>query len=85
MFLLGLNALILGVCMSEDIFPSSYESWKQCITEKGGLSLDKKYVDDRIKNLSNTNSREHKEFVKLYGIQWTETVLGYFKQAQREL
>lgn len=70
--------------MSEDIFPSHFDAWKRCVTEKGGIPLSKDYVAARITALSDEKSRERKEFVAKYGTEWTDTVLGFFKQAQQE-
>ena len=71
--------------MSNDVFPRHYEGWKVCITEKCKIALTQSYVEKRISTLSNKNSPERKSFEEKYGAHWTETVLGYFKQALGEV
>ena len=67
--------------MEDEIFPRYYDAWKICITKKCKIELTKKYVNDRIADLSDMSSPGRKAFEKKYGSHWTETILGYFKQA----
>ena len=71
--------------MSNEVFPSTYEGWKHCITELCGIPLTKEYVEERISVFSNENSEEYKRFLKRYGNDWTQKVSGYFQQALKSL
>ena len=71
--------------MENEIFPKHYESWKKCITQKCKTPLTKEFVKERIKVLSQKDSKGRKDFVEKYGDHWTDRVLGYFKQALEEV
>ena len=70
--------------MDDEIFPRHYEAWKNCITKKCKITLDREYLIERIKLLSDNNSSERNKFVEKYGNHWANTVLEYFKQALHE-
>ena len=66
--------------MSEFVFPKSYEEWRHCITVKGGITLTPDYVTERIASLKNENDPGTRRFVKLYGQEYCNRVLGWFMQ-----
>ncbi len=65
--------------------PTDYESWKYCITIKCKIPLTPDYVNERIRILTDTKHAETKEFVKLYGVDYHERIVNWFKRAQTEL
>lgn len=71
--------------MNDEIFPRYYEAWKHCITVKCKIPLTKEFVTERLEKLSSNDSDERVKFIEKYGEHWTNTVVGYFKQALNEV
>ena len=71
--------------MEDEIYPKHYESWKRCITQKCKTPLTREFVKERIKVLSQEDSKDRKAFIEKYGLHWTDRVLGYFQQALEEM
>jgi len=69
--------------MEASIIPQTYEQWKHCITIDCGLELTTDYIAERISSLQNNNDHYTQQFVKLYGQQYLNQVLNWFKQAQK--
>lgn len=65
--------------------PSTYPEWRYCITDECNIELTKPFISERIAVLSNVDCAETRRFEKLYGIEHRKKVLGWFRQAQREL
>ena len=65
--------------------PTDYESWKYCITVKCKIALTATYVDERVRILSDAKHSETKDFVRLYGVDYHERVVSWFKRAQTEI
>ena len=69
--------------MKTSIIPNNFEEWRHCITVECGLDLTPGFVENRIASLQNTNEHYTQQFLKLYGEQHYQNVLGWFQQAQR--
>lgn len=67
------------------IVPHSFEEWKYCIEIKCGIALTDAYVESRISALQDFNSKEVKDFVRLYGAAHLEKILSFFRRSQSEL
>lgn len=68
-----------------EIFPSTYLSWRYCITEKCKIQLTPEFIGKRISVLANANCEETRRFRSFYGDTYWQTVLGWFRQAQSEV
>ena len=47
-----------------------------------GIALTPDYLAERITTLSDTGAQETKRFIKLYGADYHQHVLGWFRRAQ---
>ena len=54
--------------MSDIVFPTTYEEWRHCIEELGGISLNRSYIDKRLAELEDGQHTKTREFEKLYGL-----------------
>ena len=68
--------------MNDSIIPATYDQWRHCIIVDCGLELTDKYIKERIAALENNQGYHTQQFVKLYGEQHLQSVIGWFKQAQ---
>lgn len=66
---------------ADEIFPSDYASWRYCIEAKCGIPLTQDFIQARIAVLSDVGQEETRRFSKLYGNDYREQVLGWFRQA----
>ena len=64
-----------------EVFPGDFASWYHCISVKCGIALKPDYLAERITTLSDTGAEETKRFVKLYGADYHQHVLGWFRRA----
>ncbi|BCL70249.1 conserved hypothetical protein [Vibrio nigripulchritudo MADA3029] len=71
--------------MSKSAIPSTYHEWRHCITVDCGIPLTTEYVEQRIEALQSDRDEHTKQFVKLYGDQYRQQVVNWFKEAQAEL
>ena len=70
--------------MKNSIVPETYEEWRHCITVECGLELTPDFISKRITSLQNDKDHYTQQFVKLYGQQHLQQVLGWFRQAQQK-
>lgn len=71
--------------MKSAVTPYNYKTWHHCITVDCGLKLTPDYIDERIASLQDKNDFRTKQFIRLYGNQYKENVIAWFKQAQATL
>ena len=69
--------------MKNSIVPQTYEDWKHCIVVDCGLELTPEYISARISALQDSSDYYTQQFVKQYGEEYLQAVLGWFKQAQK--
>ncbi len=62
----------------------NYNEWKNCIINDCKIQLTKEYCIERIKVYTNNQNVETLKFIDLYGIQHTENIINWFKQALNE-
>ena len=68
--------------MAKSTIPQSYEEWRQCIVVECGLELTPGFIDQRIASLQNNSEYYTQQFIRLYGRQHHQRVLGWFMQAR---
>ncbi|MFQ3243955.1 MAG: hypothetical protein ACI9SP_000580 [Arenicella sp.] len=68
--------------MKSSIIPENYEQWRHCIVVECGLELTSSFIEQRIAALRNNSEHYTKQFVRKYGVQYHQRVLGWFEQAQ---
>ena len=71
--------------MYQQLIPSNYAEWKYCITVECGIPLTINYIEQRLMELKNIQSTYTQRFIKIYGKQYLENVITWFKQAKKEL
>jgi hypothetical protein len=68
-----------------ELIPSSYPSWRYCITVECRIPLTAEFVAQRIDVLGQFNSEETLRFRRIYGDEHWQNVLAWFRQSQQEL
>ena len=71
--------------MYQTLIPSNYAEWKYCITVECGIPLTSSYIEQRLMDLKNIKSTYTQRFINIYGEQYLENVIAWFKQAKKEL
>ncbi len=66
------------------ILVKSYEEWKRRIIPTIGHKLNREYIRARIQILENNKHKETQNFIRVYGLEYTQRIIGYFKQALNE-
>ena len=64
--------------MEKSFIPESYEQWRHCIIVECGLKLTADFIEERIKSLQDTSVHYTQQFIKLYGEEHHQKVLGWF-------
>lgn len=70
--------------MNEEIIPTSYASWRRCITVNCGLALTPDFVAARLAALRDERNPHTRELRRLYGDAHHRNLLAWFTQAQSE-
>jgi len=68
--------------MKTPIIPQNYEEWRHCIIVECGIELTPDYIEKCITILQDSGEHYTQQFVRKYGSQHHQRVLGWFKQAQ---
>ncbi|MGH1438722.1 MAG: hypothetical protein ACRBBR_01315 [Cellvibrionaceae bacterium] len=68
--------------MASSVIPQNYEEWRHCIIVECGLKLTPSFIEKRIASLQNNDEHYTKQFIRLYGSQYHQAVLGWFIQAR---
>ncbi len=68
--------------MEKSFIPQNFEEWRHCIVVECGLKLTPSFIEERIASLQNSNEHYTKQFIRLYGEQHLQKVLGWFIQAR---
>ncbi len=69
--------------MKKFIVPQNYDEWWHCIVVKCELELTPDFISERISLLQNERDHYTQQFIKLYGQQYLQKVLGWFIQAKK--
>jgi hypothetical protein len=68
--------------MATSIIPQNYQEWRHCIIVECGLELTPSFIEARITSLQNESEHYTKQFIRLYGREYLQTVIGWFIQAR---
>lgn len=68
-----------------DWMPTHYAGWRECITVHCGIPLTPGYVAERLQILSQAGHEETRRFIRVYGEDHRQRVLGWFRQAASEI
>lgn len=68
-----------------DWMPTHYAGWRECITMHCGIPLTPDYVAERLKILSQAGHEETQRFIRFYGEDHWQRVIGWFQQAANEV
>ena len=67
------------------ILKQSYEEWKTCIFSENGNEFSREFIQSRIRILEDRKQTETQKFITTYGLEYTNRIIGYFKQALNEI
>ncbi|QQT28432.1 hypothetical protein I6J02_20940 [Sphingobacterium spiritivorum] len=59
--------------------PQDYESWKDCIENKCGITLTRDFVEKRLAIYTDVSHEETQRFVGLYGEQHRQRIIEWLK------
>jgi hypothetical protein len=65
----------------DEIIPSSYESWRHCITQKCSLELTPDYIAARLAALRDPADAHTRDFIRVHGAAHLEKIIGWFTRA----
>lgn len=68
--------------MNSSIIPQNFQEWQHCIVVECGLQLTPDFINKRIASLQNSNEYHTQQFIRLYGPEYHQRVLGWFIQAR---
>ncbi|MEM7396098.1 MAG: hypothetical protein AAF492_27505 [Verrucomicrobiota bacterium] len=66
------------------MFPETYEEWRSCITEKGGIALTEAYIQKRLRALQSPHDAETARFRELYGPRQLDQTVRWFERARKD-
>ena len=69
--------------MTKSMIPQNYEEWRHCIVVDCGLELTPSFIEERIASLQNSKENHTQQFIRLYGQEHHQKVLGWFMQARK--
>ena len=71
--------------MVENVIPTSYEQWRNCIEVRCGIPLTTEYVAKRLAELQDQKDVKTREFAKLYGANHLQQIIHWFRRAADEM
>jgi hypothetical protein len=61
-----------------------YDAWVTCITVDCGIPLTPDYIEKRLSALRDESDAHTERFLKMYGEEHLERVIGWFERAREE-
>ncbi len=71
--------------MSDDIIPRLYEQWRNCIEVRCKIRLTPTYIHERLTELQDGKHAKTKEFAKLYGADYLQQTIAWFRRAADDM
>ncbi|MEM0968450.1 MAG: hypothetical protein AAGJ31_03795 [Verrucomicrobiota bacterium] len=59
----------------------TYDEWRDAIVNRGRIPLTPEYCAERVRSLQDLADPSTKQFVKLYGRDYRDKVIGWFQRA----
>jgi hypothetical protein len=66
------------------VIPEDFAAWRHCITIRCQQPLTREFIAMRLAALRDMSSPATREFTEKYGPDYTNRVIGWFEQAERE-
>jgi hypothetical protein len=66
------------------MIPQTFDQWKHCITVDCKINLTKDFVLQRLTVFQDTNNPETKKFESLYGKEYLQNIIHWFKKMANE-
>jgi len=63
---------------------TSFEEWRQAITERCKIQLTQEYTRSRITALQNASDKSTQEFTEKYGETYLQQVIEWFEMAEKQ-
>jgi hypothetical protein len=71
--------------MESAIVPHNYDTWHRCITVDCNIQLTVDFIHTRIIALQDDKDFRTQQFIKLYGEQHRQDVLGWFQHTLQSI
>ena len=71
--------------MSDDVIPSSYEQWRNCIEVRCKMRLTPAFIRERLAELQDDKHAKTREFARLYGVDHLQRTITWFRRAADEM
>ncbi len=71
--------------MSDDVIPSSYEQWRNCIEVRCKIRLTPAFIRERLAELQDDKQAKTREFARLYGVDHLQRTIAWFRRAADEM
>ncbi|MEL6636924.1 MAG: hypothetical protein AAFW73_01915 [Bacteroidota bacterium] len=62
------------------MIPQTFEEWKDCIVNDCSIKLTKAFAEKRLSVYENRKHPETRKFVELYGEQYLNNIIYWFKK-----
>ncbi|MCP4440050.1 MAG: hypothetical protein GY810_13980 [Aureispira sp.] len=62
------------------MIPRTFEEWKRCIEKDCKIQLTPAFAKQRLSVYEDNNHKETQQFLELYGKQYLENIIRWFKQ-----
>ena len=66
------------------MIPQTFDQWKHCITVDCKVKLTKDFALQRLTVYENINNVETKKFESLYGKEYLQSIINWFKKIVNE-
>ena len=71
--------------MSDDVIPSSYKQWRNCIEVRCKIRLTPAFIRERLAELQDNTHAKTREFARLYGADHLQQTITWFRRAADEM
>lgn len=68
-----------------DLIPSSYDAWRECITIRCRIKLTESFIQSRLAELEQHDHAKTREFEKFYGPEHLQRTIAWYRRAASEL
>lgn len=62
------------------MIPQTFEQWKICLVKDCKIHLTREFAKSRLLVYSDNNLPETQNFIRLYGLQHHQNIIGWYKK-----
>ncbi len=67
------------------MIPTTFEQWKNCITNDCKIKLTKDFVTSRLKVYEDKRHPDTRKFIELYGEQHLNNIIYWLEKSSKEI